>query len=235
MAYGTVSVPRVDVIVGPGNVYVTAAKREVAGDVGIDSLAGPSELVIVADETADPIVLAADLVAQAEHDPLATTTVVTTDVDVATSIGRALEAEVARAARREVVASSIEHARAVVVEDLARAARAVDELAPEHLQVVVRDPREFLSNVRNAGAVFLGPASAVPFGDYGAGSNHVLPTMGTARFASGLRAADFVTVSSVVEVSSDAAARLAPEIAAMARAEGLDGHARAVEVRVRES
>jgi histidinol dehydrogenase len=233
LAYGTESVPAVDVIVGPGNVYVTAAKREVAGDVGIDSLAGPSELVVVADDTARPDLLAADLVAQAEHDPLAATSIVTESEALVAEVARALEAEVARAARRDVVAASIEHARAVLVEDRERAVEVVNDLAPEHLQVVVEDPRGFLAMVRNAGAVFLGPSSAVPFGDYGVGSNHVLPTMGTARFSSGLRAADFVKVSSVVEVSSEGVAAHAPAVAAIARAEGLDGHARAVELRMR--
>jgi len=235
MAYGTESVPRVDVIVGPGNVYVTAAKREVSGDVGIDSLAGPSELVIVADATAGAALLAADLVAQAEHDPLAATTLVTTDAELASRVVEELDADVARAARHDIVAASIGLARAVLVDDLDAAAAVANDLAPEHLQVVVAEPREFLPMVRSAGAVFLGPLSAVPFGDYGAGSNHVLPTMGTARFASGLRAADFVTVTSVTELTAEGAGRLGPEVAAIARAEGLDGHARAVEMRVRDA
>lgn len=234
MAYGTESVPRVDVIVGPGNVYVTAAKREVSGDVGIDSLAGPSELVIVADGGADPGVLAGDLIAQAEHDPLASTTLVTTHAGLADKVGAALDAEVARAARRDIVASSIRFARAVVVEDLDRAGEVVDALAPEHLLVVVAEPRSFLAGVHNAGSIFLGRWTAVAFGDYGAGSNHVLPTMGTARFSSGLRVTDFLTVSSVTEMGPEAAARLAPEIATIARAEGLEAHARSVEARVRD-
>jgi histidinol dehydrogenase len=234
LAYGTESVPAVDTIVGPGNVYVTAAKREVSGDVGIDSLAGPSELVIVADRSADPRVLAADLVAQAEHDPLAATSLVTTDEVLITRVGDALEGDVARASRHDVVAASIGQARAVLVEDENGAAQVVNDLAPEHLEVILDDPRSFLRLVRNAGAVFLGPWSAVPFGDYGVGSNHVLPTMGTARFSSGLRASDFVTTSAVVEVSPEAARQVAPEIAAIARAEGLDGHARAVEIRTKE-
>jgi histidinol dehydrogenase len=232
MAYGTESVPRVDVVVGPGNVYVTAAKREVSGDVGTDSLAGPSELVIVADGGADAGVLAGDLVAQAEHDPLASTTLVTIDAGLAERVGEALDAEVARAARRDIVSSSIKLARAVVVEDLDRAAEVVDTLAPEHLLIVVAEPRSFLAGVHNAGSIFLGQWAAVAFGDYGAGSNHVLPTMGTARFSSGLRATDFLTVSSVTEMDPEAAARLAPEIATIARAEGLDAHARSVEARV---
>jgi histidinol dehydrogenase len=233
MAYGTDSVPAVDVIVGPGNVYVTAAKREVAGEVGIDALAGPSELAIVADDTARPEILAADLIAQAEHDPLAATTLVTTDASLLTGVAAALEAEVVRAARRDVVDASLQLARGVLVEDEGRAAEVVNDLAPEHLQIVLADPRGFLSSIRNAGAIFVGELTAVPFGDYGVGSNHVLPTMGTARFTAGLRAADFVTVSSVVEVTEEGLGRLGPEVAAVARAEGLDGHARAVELRAR--
>lgn len=231
LAYGTESVRPVDKVVGPGNLYVTLAKREVAGDVGVDGLAGPSELVVVADASADPVLVAADLLAQAEHDPLAAATLVTTDRELPGAVARALECELSRAEREEVVRAALGHARAVLVEDEADAARAVDALAPEHLQVVLAHPEPFLERVRNAGAVFLGPASAVPFGDYGVGSNHVLPTMGTARFSSGLRASDFVTVRAVVALSPEGAARLAPEAALLARAEGLPGHARAVELR----
>ncbi|MFN2543552.1 MAG: histidinol dehydrogenase [Actinomycetota bacterium] len=234
LAYGTASVPAVDTIVGPGNVYVTAAKREVAGDVGIDALAGPSELAIVADDTAEPELLAADLMAQAEHDPLAATSLVTTSEELVRLVDEALQRDVARAARRDIVERAIGGSRAVIVADEEAAALVVNDLAPEHLEVIVEDARSFLGLVRNAGAVFLGPSSAVPFGDYGVGSNHVLPTMGTARFSSGLRASDFVTVSAVVEVSPEAAARVGREVALVARAEGLDGHARAVELRARE-
>jgi len=231
LAYGTETVPAVDKIVGPGNVYVTAAKREVAGDVGIDSLAGPSELVIVAGDNIEPELIAADLVAQAEHDPLASTDLVTTSRELVDEVGRVLKKDTVRAARRDVVERSIEHARAVLVEDTERAADVVNDLAPEHLQVMLNDPRAFIALVRNAGAIFLGPFSAVPFGAYGAGANHVLPRVGTAGFAAGRGASDFVTVSAVVELDGGAAARLGPEIATMARAEGLDGHARAVELR----
>ncbi|HXF56947.1 MAG TPA: histidinol dehydrogenase, partial [Actinomycetota bacterium] len=231
LAYGTESVRPVDKVVGPGNLYVTLAKREVAGDVGIDGLAGPSELVVVADSSADPLLVAADLLAQAEHDPLAAATLVTTDPELPGAVARALEAELARADRGDVVRAALRQARAVLVEDEAAAARAVDALAPEHLQVVLARPEPFLGRVRNAGAVFLGPASAVPFGDYGVGSNHVLPTMGSARFSSGLRASDFVTVRAVVALSAEGSGRLAPEVARLARAEGLPGHARAVELR----
>ena len=231
LAFGTASVPAVDRIVGPGNVYVTEAKRQVYGIVGIDGLAGPTELVVVADASADPHLLACDLVAQAEHDPEATTVVITTDPGLPPRLEAALAAELARSGRRGILDASLARTRAVLVADLARAAEVVDDLAPEHLQVCLADPPGFLERVRGAGAIFLGPWSAVPFGDYGVASNHILPTAGTARFSSGLRTSDYVTVRSWVELSPEAAARLAPEVAAIARAEGLFGHARAVEVR----
>ena len=231
MAYGTDSVPAVDRIVGPGNAYVTEAKRQVTGEVGIDGLAGPTELVLVADASADPRWIAADLVAQAEHDPDAIATFVTTDAELLARVDAALETEVAAAGRREIVESALRHARAVLVASHQQAVEVANDLAPEHLQIVLFAGREFAGKIRNAGAIFVGSFTPVPFGDYGVASNHVLPTAGTARFASGLRAADFVTVSSVVETDKEAAARLAPEVATIARAEGLVGHARAAEIR----
>jgi len=231
MALGTDSVPAVDKVVGPGNVYVTEAKRQLNGAVGIDGLAGPSELVIVADATADPAFLATDLVAQAEHDPDAEATLVTTDPSVLDAVLEALEAEVARAGRREIVGQALAHARAILVADLDDAVQVVDDLAPEHLQIVLADARAFAVRVRSAGAIFLGNWTPVPFGDYGVASNHVLPTSGTSRFSSGLRTADFVTVSSVVEMSPAAAAALAPDVVELARSEGLVGHGRAAEIR----
>jgi histidinol dehydrogenase len=231
LAFGTTSIQAVDRIVGPGNVYVTEAKRQVAGLVGIDGLAGPTELAVVADASADPGWVATDLVAQAEHDPEALAVLVAFDENVVDQVGQALEAEVARAGRSDVVKAALAHARTVLVADDDQAVEVLDRLAPEHLHVVVADARAFAQRIRNAGAIFVGGYTAVPFGDYGVASNHVLPTAGTARFSSGLRAADFVTVSSVVEVSEGAAARLAPEVARIALAEGLPGHARAVEIR----
>jgi histidinol dehydrogenase len=231
LAFGTASVPAVDKVVGPGNTYVTEAKRQLNGVIGIDGLAGPTELVIVADSTADPAYLAADLVAQAEHDPEAETTVVSADPAVIDEIRAALEAEVLRAGRREIVDAALANARAVLVADLQHATEVVDGLAPEHLQVVLADARAFALGVRNAGAVFLGNATPVPLGDYGVASNHVLPTAGTARFASGLRATDFLKASSVVELDPEAARGLAREVSEIARSEGLVGHARAVEIR----
>jgi histidinol dehydrogenase len=178
--------------------------------------------------------LAADLVAQAEHDPDAIATLVVLDPDLVEAVEKALEAEVAKAARRDVVEVALANARAVIVKDVEQAVDAVNDLAPEHLQVAIDDAATFVSAIRAAGAIFVGPFTPVPFGDYGVASNHVLPTSGTARFANGLRSSDFVRVTSVVEMTDDAAVRLAPEISALARSEGLIGHARAVEIRAED-
>src|SRR3990170_1447224 len=232
LAYGTDSVPAVDIVVGPGNAYVTEAKRQLNGVIGIDSLAGPSELVLIADASADPALLAADLVAQAEHDPEASAVFVTPVEHLLHATLKELETEVARAGRREIVEEALaKHGRAVLVADLDQAVEVANDLAPEHLQIVTEDPRALAVKIRSAGAIFLGGWTPVPFGDYGVASNHVLPTSGTARFSSGLRAADFVTVSSVVEMSEASAAALAPGVAEIARAEGLVGHAPAALVR----
>jgi histidinol dehydrogenase len=231
LALGTESIAPVAKIVGPGNVWVTAAKRELFGVVGIDGLSGPSELVVVADKTADPEVLAVDLVAQAEHDPLARTTLVALDRALVDPIERALSEEVVSSPRRAIVEVSIGETRAVLAPDEDSAANVVDRLAPEHLQIVTEDAGAFLHRVRSFGAAFLGPRSPVSFGDYGVGSNHVLPTMGTARFASGLRASEFVTVSSYVRADREGMERFGPEVESVARAEGLAGHARASEIR----
>lgn len=232
LAFGTASVPPVDKVVGPGNAYVTEAKRQLSGIVGIDGLAGPTELVLVAGPDADPRQVAIDLVAQAEHDPDALATLVTTDHSLVDRVDEHLGPEIAASPRREIVETAMTSARAVLVSDEERALEVADDLAPEHLQIVgLPSDGSFATRVRTAGAIFVGSFTPVPFGDYGVASNHVLPTGGTARFASGLRAADFVKVMSVVEMDDAAARRLAPEVAAIARAEGLDGHARAVEVR----
>jgi histidinol dehydrogenase len=233
MAFGTESVPAVDRVVGPGNAYVTEAKRQLAGLVGIDGLAGPSELAIVADGDVDPNLAALDLIAQAEHDPEARTFLIATDPSLVDKVDAALADALPQAARREIVDAALARTRAVLVRDLVHAADVVNEIAPEHLLLLVPEPDHVLPRVRNSGAIFLGPWSAVPFGDYGVASNHVLPTAGTARFSSGLRAADFVTVSSVVEMSPGSAATFAPGAATIARAEGLVGHANAIDARVR--
>jgi len=231
LAYGTETVEPVDMIVGPGNIWVTAAKRIVSTHVGIDSLAGPTELVVVADGTADPAVLAVDLLAQAEHDPEARSTLIALDDTLPGAVTEHLQTEVADSPRREIVEAALKYAVIVIAADETQAADVVDRLAPEHLQVVTADSRAFLDRVRSYGAAFLGPDTPVPFGDYGVGSNHVLPTMGTARFSSGLRAADFVTVSSVVEASPEAVTEVGRQIEVIAEAEGLTGHARTNRVR----
>lgn len=235
MAYGTESIPAVDRIVGPGNVYVTEAKRQVAGAVGIDGLAGPSELAIVADGSADPRMAALDMIAQAEHAPDARTFFLTPDPALIEKVGAAFEQELPQAGRKEIVEEAISHTKLILVRDLDQAIDAVNRLACEHLLLLVEDPRALIGRVANAGAVFLGHWTAVPFGDYGVASNHVLPTAGTARFSSGLRAADYVTVSSVVEMSPQAVLRATPGTSAIARAEGLVGHAKAMDARAEEA
>jgi histidinol dehydrogenase len=234
LAFGTASVPAVDKVVGPGNAYVTEAKRQLSGVVGIDGLAGPTELVLVAGPDADPRWVAIDLIAQAEHDPDAIATLVSTDAALVELVREHLVAETAKAARRDVVEAALGSARAVLVADWEHAVDVANDLAPEHLQLSLSSVGPFATGIRNAGAVFVGSFTTVPFGDYGVASNHVLPTAGTARFAGGLRAADFVKVMSVVEIDDAAARRLAPEVSAIARSEGLVGHARAVEVRTED-
>ena len=234
MAYGTESVPRVDRIVGPGNAYVTEAKRQVAGTVGIDGLAGPTELAIVADASADPAMAALDLIAQAEHDPEARCCFISPDRGLIERVDGTLIEALATAGRREIVDAAMRYTRTVLVRDLAQAAEVVNDVAAEHLQLLLSDPETFLKDVRNAGAIFMGASTAVPFGDYGVASNHVLPTAGTSRFTSGLRASDYVTVSSVVQMTADAARRYAPGASAIARAEGLVGHARAMDARTED-
>jgi len=232
LAYGTETIEAVSKIVGPGNAWVTAAKKEVAGLVGIDGLAGPSELVIVADGSADPAVLAVDLTAQAEHDPDARTTLIALDETLVARVRESLEEEIRRSPRAAIVTQALEHASFLTATDEDHAARIVDSVAPEHLEVVTANPAAFLGKVRFFGAAFLGPMTPVPFGDYGVGSNHVLPTMGTARFTSGLRSTDFVVVSSFVEVvGANGLARFGPDVEVLARSEGLDAHARTSEVR----
>ncbi|MEX0985230.1 MAG: histidinol dehydrogenase [Actinomycetota bacterium] len=235
MAYGTESIPSVDRIVGPGNVYVTEAKRQVAGFVGIDGLAGPSELAIVAAGDIDPRMAALDLIAQAEHDPEARTFFLTPDAALLEKVVAAFEQELPQAGRREIVEQALRHTKMILVRDLEHAADAVNRVACEHVLLLLDDPEAFLPRLRNAGAVFLGHWSAVPYGDYGVASNHVLPTAGTARFASGLRAADYVTVSSVVQMSPESVRAMTPGTSAIARAEGLIGHAKAMDARADEA
>jgi histidinol dehydrogenase len=232
LAYGTETIHPVDVIVGPGNVYVTLAKREVVGVVGIDGLAGPSELVVVADGTASSELAAADLVAQAEHGPDGAAILVTWDERVADAVDDVI-ADLARSAprRAEIEATLASGGRVVLVDGPDAAIEATNTIAPEHLELMTSDPIELLARVRNAGAVFCGPWTPAVVGDYVAGVNHVLPTARTARFASALRVDTFRKHIHAVTFDEDALARVKPHVQALADAEGLDAHRRSVELR----
>jgi histidinol dehydrogenase len=232
MAYGTPSIPAVDVIVGPGNVYVALAKREVAGIVGIDGFAGPSEVAIVADATADPRWVAADLLAQAEHGPGGAALLVTWDDAVADAVEHALVELLADAPQRAELESTLgTTGRIVLVDDVDAARAAIDVLAPEHLELACGDAEKLADHVRNAGAIFVGNYAPAALGDYLAGVNHVLPTARTARFASALRVDTFCKHVHVVEVDPPAFARVASAVATLANVEGLVEHARSVTIR----
>lgn len=232
LAYGTKSIRRVDKIVGPGNIYVALAKRRVFGDVGIDMVAGPSEVLVVADAGADADWIAADLLAQAEHDPMARAVLVTDAPGLIDATRAALERRLADLPRRAIAAESLAaNGALIVVGDLADAVELSNRLAPEHLELMVQSPTDWLPRVRHAGAVFLGGHTPEVVGDYVAGPNHVLPTGGTARFSSPLGTEDFVTRSSVIDYTPDGLAAAMPHLTALARVEGLDAHARAAQAR----
>ena len=233
LAYGTESVDPVDKIVGPGNAYVTAAKKLVMGEVGIDALAGPSEVCVLADTTAIPAFVAIDLMAQAEHDPRAATYVVTVDPDLPDDVEEALGVLLADAPRADIIRRSLaDNGLIVVCPDIVAALDTVDLIAPEHLEIQMADAFDILGSVRNAGAIFLGHFTPESIGDYVAGPNHVLPTGGTARFSSPLSVDDFVKKSSVISYSFEALELDGPTAITIARAEGLDAHARAVSLRL---
>ncbi|HEY2031192.1 MAG TPA: histidinol dehydrogenase [Myxococcales bacterium] len=234
LAIGTSLVPRVDIIVGPGNAYVTEAKRQLAGEVRIDSLAGPTEVVIVADASANPLLVAADLVAQAEHDPLALSVLVTADAGLAQEVVRAIDAQLAAQPNAIAKDSLSVRGAAVLAKDLDEALAFADQLAPEHLQLMLEDSPAAVAKVPRAAAVFVGHHAPTPVGDYLAGPNHTLPTSGTARFASPLGAADFVRRQNVIEYTREQLARDTDALAALAHAEGLHGHAYTVEARRRK-
>lgn len=232
LAYGTETIPAVQKIVGPGNIYVTLAKREVYGRVGIDMLAGPSEIAVVADEAANPAFIAADLLSQTEHDSLAVPLLVTTAEQVARAVSAALEEQLRDLPRQETARRSlVEQGAAVLVGSLDEAWELVNDTAPEHLELHLAEPWRYLDRVRNAGAVFIGAYSPVPLGDYWAGSNHVLPTGGAARYASPLSVADFMKSTQIIYYTAGALREAAPWIERLARAEGLEAHARAVALR----
>jgi histidinol dehydrogenase len=233
LAYGTASIKRVDKIVGPGNRWVAEAKRQVIGTVGIDMIAGPTEVVVVADDSAQPIRVAADLIAQAEHDEDAASWCVTTSAALAAAIPAALEQLLAKNPRREIARTALErHGLIITVNTMAEAVEVVNRRAPEHLQISTRDPDVVAADVRHAGAIFLGDDTPEPVGDYLAGPSHVLPTSGTARYASPLSVHDFVRRTSIIQYTRDRLLQDAGRIIALAEAEGLHGHAEAVRVRL---
>lgn len=235
MAYGTASLPRVDKIVGPGNLYVATAKRLVFGAVGIDMIAGPTEVVVVADETARPEWVAADLLAQAEHDPLAAPIAIVPSRPLAERVAEAVAAQAAALPKRAIAEEALaRHGAVIVTSGVGEALAVANAIAPEHLELMVADPWRWLPEVENAGAVFLGATTPEVAGDYLAGPNHVLPTGGTARFASPLSVDDFVKRTSFAALTPNAFRTLAPALARLARLEGLEGHARSAEIRLKD-
>ena len=233
LAYGTETIRRVDKIVGPGNIYVALAKAQVFGDVGIDMVAGPSEVLVVADETADAAFVAADLLAQAEHDPMARAVLLTPSPALRDAVAAELGRQLAELPRREIAGAALaSHGALVLTASLEEAVELANGLAPEHLELQVADPEGLLGQVRHAGAVFLGRHTPEVVGDYVAGPNHVLPTGGTARFSSALSTEDFVTRLSVIEYSAEGLAEAGPHVGELSRVEGLDGHGAAAAIRI---
>ena len=235
LAFGTKTIPAVDLIVGPGNIYVTLAKKLLAGQVGIDMIAGPSEILVIADSSANPQHVAADLLSQAEHDPMASALLLTSDAQLAKATAAALEEQLIQLPRGEVAEESLSAFGGIILlSDLDSALALANKIAPEHLELLVEKPFQSLGKIQNAGAVFLGHHSPEPVGDYFAGPNHVLPTAGTARFASGLSVDHFIKKTNVISYSSEALMRDAADIMRLAELEGLEGHARSVKVRLKQ-
>ena len=235
LAYGTESIPKVDKIVGPGNIYVALAKRLVYGHVSIDSIAGPSEILVLADETANPEYVAADLLSQAEHDELASATLVTTSEELAIEVSKWVDTFTAKLERKEIIQKSLDNfGNIFVARNMQDAVDATNEIAPEHLEIITKNPWEVRTKVKNAGAIFLGEYSSEPLGDYFAGPNHVLPTNGTARFFSPLSVDDFVKKSSIINYSEDALRAVHEDIELFAKAEGLTAHANSIAVRFKD-
>lgn len=232
MAYGTESIPKVDKIVGPGNIYVALAKKAVYGQVGIDSIAGPSEILVLADETANPRYVAADLLSQAEHDELASAILVTTSTELAKKVSDETELFIKELSRGEIITRSLEnYGYILIAKDMDEALDIANEIASEHLEIVTKDPFQTMTKIKNAGAIFLGEYSSEPLGDYFAGPNHVIPTNGTAKFFSPLEVDDFIKKSSIVCYSREALEEIHEDIEKFAEAEGLTAHANSIKVR----
>ncbi len=235
LAYGTGTIPKTDVIVGPGNIYVTLAKKIVAGTVGIDMIAGPSEILIVADTNANPEFIAADLLSQAEHDALASAMLVTNSGQLAKSVAKAVDEQLGDLMRKDIATESLAGYGAIMVtSDIDTAIELANQIAPEHLELHVKEPFEYVGRIRNAGAVFLGDYTPEPVGDYIAGPNHVLPTAGTARFASALSVDHFIKKTSLIHYSKNAFKDEAKDIIRLAEIEGLDAHANSVKIRLKK-
>ncbi len=232
MAYGTDSIRKVDKIVGPGNIYVALAKRAVYGHVSIDSIAGPSEILVIADETANPRYVAADLLSQAEHDEMASAILITTSEELADKVSKEIDSFVAELSRSEIISKSLEnYGYILIARDIDEAVETANEIASEHLEIVTKDPFTVMTKIRNAGAIFLGEYSSEPLGDYFAGPNHVLPTNGTAKFFSPLGVDDFIKKSSIISYSREALEPIHEDIIKFANAERLTAHANSIKVR----
>ncbi len=232
MAFGTESIPKVDKIVGPGNIYVALAKKAVFGYVSIDSIAGPSEILVLADETANPRYVAADLLSQAEHDEMASAILITTSEELAKKVSDEIDGFVQELSRKEIIQKSLDnYGYILVASDLDEAIDAVNEIASEHMEIVTKDPFHVMTKIRNAGAIFIGEYSSEPLGDYFAGPNHVLPTNGTAKFFSALSVDDFIKKSSIISYSRDALEPVYKDIVKFAECEKLTAHANSIKVR----
>ncbi len=232
MAYGTNSIRKVDKIVGPGNIYVALAKKAVYGHVSIDSIAGPSEILVIADETANPRYVAADLLSQAEHDEMASAILITTSEELADKVSKEIDSFVAELSRSEIISKSLEnYGYILIARDIDEAVETANEIASEHLEIVTKDPFTVMTKIRNAGAIFLGEYSSEPLGDYFAGPNHVLPTNGTAKFFSPLGVDDFIKKSSIISYSREALEPIHEDIIKFANAERLTAHANSIKVR----
>ncbi len=235
MAFGTRRIPKVDKIVGPGNIYVALAKKAVFGYVSIDSVAGPSEILVLADETANPVFAAADLLSQAEHDEMASAIMITTSRELAEKVSKEADRFTAGLSRRDIIQKSLDHYGYILVaKNMEEAVAAANAIASEHLEILAKNPFEIMTKIRNAGAIFLGPYSSEPLGDYYAGPNHVLPTNGTARFFSALGVDDFIKKSSIISYSKEALEQVYKDIIQFAESEQLTAHANSIRVRFEE-
>ena len=236
LAFGTESIPKVDKITGPGNIFVALAKKAVYGHVSIDSVAGPSEILVLADETANPRYVAADLLSQAEHDELASAILITTSKELAEKVSKEVDGFTETLERREIILKSLSnYGYILVAENMEDAIAAANDIASEHLEILTKNPYETMTKIKNAGAIFMGEYSSEPLGDYFAGPNHILPTNGTARFFSPLSVDDFIKKTSLISFSKDALEKVHTEIEAFARSEGLTAHANSIKVRFERS